>query len=161
MNPVCPQCGSSAHVRPWVDHGGEPFCWACMQPVAVDMPTEREKALAEAIRTHRSQKADDRCIEDDDRLYETLGDGIKCDRRVGSKAMMVANCMRFIERRCEGGGWPSYAELESTNKALAIALEALLAAHSEPPLIRYEKEWNAAVEAGYAALAKMPTEPQS
>jgi hypothetical protein len=26
---------------------------------------------------------------------------------------MLANCARFIERRCEGGGWPSYAELET------------------------------------------------
>ena len=61
-------------------------------------------SLREAIETHRSQKADDRCIEDDDRLYEALGDGIKCDRRVGSKEEMLHNCSRFIERRCEGGG---------------------------------------------------------
>lgn len=69
--------------------------------------------LTEAIKTHRSQKADDRCIEDDDRLYEALGDGIKCDRRVGSKSAMLTNCQRFIQNRCEGGGWPSYAELEA------------------------------------------------
>jgi hypothetical protein len=25
---------------------------------------------------------------------------------------MLANCARFIERRCEAGGWKSYAELE-------------------------------------------------
>jgi hypothetical protein len=73
----------------------------------------RVSALEEAIKLHRSHKADDRCIEDDDRLYEVLGDGIKCDRRVGSKEEMLANCKRFIERRCEGGGWPSYAELET------------------------------------------------
>lgn len=75
------------------------------------------RRLTEAINTHRSQKADDRCIEDDDRLYEALGDGIKCDRRVGDKAAMLANCQRFIEKRCEGGGWPSYAELEAEVQA--------------------------------------------
>lgn len=65
-----------------------------------------------AIKDHRAQKADDRCVEDDDALYEALGDGIKCDRKVGDKYMMLANCARFIDRRCEGGGWTSYMELE-------------------------------------------------
>jgi sarcosine oxidase delta subunit len=77
----------------------------------------RAHAVAERLRAaifkHRSQKADDRCIEDDDELYAALGDGIKCDRRVGDKLAMLTNCARFIERRCEGGGWPSYADLES------------------------------------------------
>lgn len=68
--------------------------------------------LRSAIRRHRDQKADDRCIEDDDALYEVLGDGIRCDRRVGNKEEMLANCKRFIERRCEGGHWPAYQELE-------------------------------------------------
>lgn len=71
-----------------------------------------------AIETHRSQKADDRCIEDDDRLYAALGDGIKCDRHVGSKEAMLKNCARFIERRCESGRWPSYSELETINSTL-------------------------------------------
>lgn len=78
--------------------------------------------LEDAIRTHRSQKADDRCIADDDRLYEALGDGIKCDRRVGDKEAMLRNCERFIGRRCEGGGWPTYVELEARIKALEEAL---------------------------------------
>lgn len=85
------------------------------------MEDERDR-LRSAIIEHRSQKADDRCIEDDDRLYEALGDGVKCDRRVGCKEEMLANCKRFIERRCEGGGWPSYRELE---KALASARTTL------------------------------------
>lgn len=68
--------------------------------------------LRAAIRHHRNQKADDRCIFDDDELYAVLGDGIKCDRRVGCKEDMLHNCQRFIERRCEGGGWPTYVELE-------------------------------------------------
>ncbi|MGE4195954.1 MAG: hypothetical protein AB7G11_02365 [Phycisphaerales bacterium] len=74
---------------------------------------QRIKELEYAIREHRAQKADDRCIEDDDRLYEALGDGVKCDRRVGDKDAMLVNCKRFIENRCERGGWMSYAELEA------------------------------------------------
>ena len=74
--------------------------------------------LEVAIRQHRDQKADDRCIEDDDRLYGVLGDGIPCDRRVGDKAAMLANCARFIERRCQGGYWPDYVDLEDRVKAL-------------------------------------------
>lgn len=72
----------------------------------------RVAELEAAIREHRSQKADDRCIEDDDRLYAVLGDGITCDRRVGDKGAMLENCRRFIENRCQGGGWPTYRELE-------------------------------------------------
>jgi hypothetical protein len=85
-----------------------------------DIDAERD-SLRAAIVKHRSQKADDRCIEDDDELYAALGDGIKCDRRVGDKDAMLANCARFIENRCEGGGWPTYAQLEgrlATAKAI-------------------------------------------
>jgi hypothetical protein len=74
--------------------------------------------LKSAIKNHRSQKADDRCIEDDDALYAVLGDGILCDRRVGSKEEMLKNCSRFIERRCEGGHWPTYSSLEAEVKNL-------------------------------------------
>jgi len=83
--------------------------------------------LREAIFRHREQKADDRCIEDDDRLYAALGDGIKCDRRVGDKEAMLRNCARFIDRRCEGGGWPSYAELEAENARLQAEVAELRA----------------------------------
>lgn len=74
-------------------------------------------AAREAIAIHHAQKADDRCIEDDDRLYATVGLP-PCDRRVGSKEEMLANCARFIDRRCEGGGWPSYRELETERDSL-------------------------------------------
>jgi hypothetical protein len=79
---------------------------------------QQRDRLEEAIKEHRSQKADDRCIEDDDRLYASLGDGIKCDRSVGSKEEMLKNCERFIENRCVGGTWPTYAELERRVKEL-------------------------------------------
>lgn len=85
-----------------------------MKLTDIDDLQDRIQELESAIREHRSQKADDRCIEDDDRLYAVLGDGIKCDRRVGSKEEMLKNCSRFIDRRCEAGGWPTYAELEAT-----------------------------------------------
>lgn len=74
---------------------------------------DRVAALEAAIRAHRDQKADDRCIEDDDLLYAALGDGIKCDRSVGNKAAMLRNCARFIDRRCAAGIWPTYQELEA------------------------------------------------
>lgn len=86
---------------------------------AVKKLKDRITALENAIKEHRDQKADDRCIEDDDRLYEALGDGIKCDRRVGDKAAMLRNCERFIDNRCESGGWASYAELEEALKPFA------------------------------------------
>lgn len=85
---------------------------------------ERDRLKA-AIVTHRNQKADDRCVADDDRLYEALGDNVRCDRRVGDKAAMLANCARFIDRRCEGGGWPSYAELEAERDRFRAGLERI------------------------------------
>jgi len=81
----------------------------------------RAERAESAIREHHAQKSDDRCIEDDDRLYAILG--LKCDRRVGSKEEMLKNCARFIERRCEAGGWPTYAELETKLAGLKDALE--------------------------------------
>lgn len=99
--------------------------------------TGRIKKLEDAIRAHRSQLADDRCIEDDDRLYAVLGDGVTCDRRVGSKAEMLSNCARFIERRCESGYWPSYQDLRADLKIVLSNLlgEATLAGNIR--LIRY------------------------
>jgi len=94
---------------------------------------ERDRLRA-AIVTHRSQKADDRCIEDDDRLYAVLGDGVPCDRRVGDKLAMLRNCARFIDRRCEGGRWPSYADLEAVSDKLRAAL-----AQANAALLAWEK----------------------
>lgn len=96
--------------------------WEGLRRRIFAMLEERDR-LAAAIRDHRSQKADDRCIEDDDRLYAALNDGVKCDRRVGDKLAMLRNCERFIDRRCEGGGWPTYAEVEAERDALAKELE--------------------------------------
>ena len=78
--------------------------------------------LIAAIETHHAQKADDRCIDDDDRLYAAAGLP-PCDRRVGDKAAMLRNCERFIDRRCEGGGWPTYAELEKQHDAMISVIQ--------------------------------------
>jgi len=51
--------------------------------------------------------------------------GSSATRRVGSKEAMLANCARFIERRCEGGGWSSYEEIETELKQLRDALAPL------------------------------------
>lgn len=95
---------------------------------------ERIKELEDAIRTHRSQKADDRCIEDDDRLYAVLQDGVTCDRHVGDKAAMLHNCARFIQNRCEAGQWLTYAELEAELKRVKDACR-VLANHSVGGLV--------------------------
>ncbi len=90
--------------------------------MTIDAKELRIKELEDAIREHRRQKADDRCIEDDDKLYSILRDGVKCDRNVGSKFEMARNCLRFIENRCqEGGLWKSYVELEKENREMRAA----------------------------------------
>lgn len=90
-----------------------------------DTARDEISRLRAAILDHHAQKADDRCIEDDDRLYAAAGLP-PCDRRVGDKVAMLANCKRFIERRCEGGHWPSYRELEAERDALRRERDALL-----------------------------------
>lgn len=89
---------------------------------------ERVKQLEDAIRAHRSQKASDRCIEDDNVLYAVLRDGVLCDRRVGDKDAMLVDCKRFIENRCEGGGWLTYVEVEKQRNDLMVALSGFLGA---------------------------------
>jgi hypothetical protein len=79
---------------------------------------EEVERLREAVAKHHGQIADDRCWMDDDELYAAFGLP-PVDRRVGDKAAMRANCDRFIERRCEGGGWQSYAELEAKIERVA------------------------------------------
>ncbi len=91
-NDTCPKCGALFSYRgPSSVYLGKTFVsWRCGRgEYSHGHITEGERCrirqLENAIRTHRNQKADDRCIEDDDRLYEALGDGVKCDRRVGDQ----------------------------------------------------------------------------
>jgi hypothetical protein len=80
-----------------------------------------DRGLA-AVQAHHGQKADDRCVEDDTLLYAAF-DLPPADVRVGDKDAMLENCRRFIERRCEGGGWPTYAALEAKIKELEEQLQ--------------------------------------
>ncbi len=67
--------------------------------------------LLNAIREHHSQKADDRCIFDDQQLY--LAAGLTShDPHVGNQEEMLSNCNRFIKNRTLPGKWPSYRDLE-------------------------------------------------
>jgi len=133
---VCPEHGGDAClINPHISHAERGSGLEAMQVLfkalgwnsgglasaAIEIVEQRDRAF-EAIRKHRSQKADDRCIEDDDRLYEVLGDGIKCDRSVGDKEAMLKNCKRFIENRCTNGKWPTYAELEQKVAELQASL---------------------------------------
>ena len=71
------------------------------------------------------QRADDLCWMDVDKIFAAAGLPVP-DRRVGDKAAMLANCGRFIETMCAGGGWKSYAELEGERGRLADVVAAAL-----------------------------------
>jgi hypothetical protein len=82
-----------------------------------DLLAEADRLIA-AIKKHHDQRADDRCWLDDCDLY--LAAGLPDhDARVGDKALMLANCKRFIEQRCgQGGPWKSYIEVEAEAERL-------------------------------------------
>lgn len=63
------------------------------------------------IRDVHSQRADDCCWLDIDRIFKAIGLPVP-DRRVGDKAAMLQNCARYLDVMCQGGEWRSYAELE-------------------------------------------------
>lgn len=109
----------------WYDALEDPSVGLCELIAAAPRLLAEVQRLRSAIRRHRDQRADDRCWLDDDVLYAALGDGIRCDRRVGSKEEMLANCERFIDRRCEGGYWPNYADLEAEIARLKTVVESL------------------------------------
>ena len=97
----------------------------------VDVEREERVRLHAAIVEHHGQKADDRCIEDDARLYAAAGLP-PADHRVGDKAAMLENCTRFIKRRCEAGGWPTYQELEAALQQYPEVIRRLAAFYSTP-----------------------------
>lgn len=88
--------------------------------------SERAERLEKAIKDHRSQKLDDRCWLDDQKLYESLGDGIPGDNSAPSMEKMLSNCKRYLERRCNPQEqWKSYQELEKENAELRKDKERL------------------------------------
>lgn len=139
----------------------EIFCAIPHVLESLALAREEAASLRQAIINHRAQKADDRCIEDDDRLYAALGDGIKCDRRVGDKDAMLQNCARFIENRCQGGGWPSYAQLEAVVRA-AIKLDECWRdyGHSHTYSANERDERRGCREALQRAVAKLNLAPK-
>lgn len=78
----------------------------------LDESNKRMTVLEQAIREHRAQKADDRCWEDDQKLYAALGDGDLGDNTTCDPCVMLENCKKFILHRMEGGSWPSYQQLQ-------------------------------------------------
>jgi hypothetical protein len=79
---------------------------------------EERDELRAAIQKHHDAHADDLCWLDDNALYEAAGLPQR-DNSVGDPDAMLANCKRFIAQRCQaGGGWKSYAELESERDEL-------------------------------------------
>lgn len=98
---------------------GSPYAHFVPAPQTADEWRTRYEHLLGAVRRHAAQKADDRCVADDDALYRAAGlDPDAVDRRVGDKFEMLKNCARYIDRRCQGGGWPTYAELEAALPAV-------------------------------------------
>jgi len=92
----------------------------------------------EAVIEHHAQIADDRCRFDDDKLYEACGLP-PVDRRVGDKAEMLKSCERFIDRRCNSGGWPTYSALRETLVDAVRAIDDLIVLGeqvSKDPLVR-------------------------
>src|SRR5258707_8876301 len=85
---------------------------------------EGRKQLYGAILKHAMQKADDRCWIDDVELYRAAGITV-VDNHVGDKFEMLKNCSRFIEKRCAGGTWPTYAEIEIGLKRASYLLTTM------------------------------------
>lgn len=113
---ACGLIGGEKYVHVRTLNGGLNLCEMCLADINGKNPELLK--LRAAVAKHHAQKADDRCQFDDDELYAAAGLPA-VDRRVGDKVAMLANCARFVERRCEGGGpWKSYAELEAENAQL-------------------------------------------
>jgi hypothetical protein len=84
---------------------------------------DRIAELEAAIKQHRDQKLDDRCWLDDQKLYAVLKDGNTGDNSTPPMDAMLANCKRFLEKRCSPGDWKTYQELETENAKLRKQLE--------------------------------------
>ncbi len=102
---------------------------------------EKYHKLLEAVKKMHSQHADDRCWMDADAVYEAAGLP-PVDKTVGDKEAMRRNCDRFIDRQCEGGGgWKSYAELESENAELKAENAGLQKELDNRNIAAAERHW--------------------
>lgn len=67
---------------------------------ALTQERARVRLLEQGIREHRNQKGDDRCWEDDLKLYQLLPEGVgEADLRLQCPEVMLANCQRYIAHR--------------------------------------------------------------
>lgn len=73
--------------------------------------------LLAVLESIRSERGDDHCWMDIDRVFAAAGQEAP-RREVGDKFAMLKNCARYIDVKCDGGDWKSYAELENENKRL-------------------------------------------
>lgn len=80
--------------------------------------------LQKAIREHRDQRLDDRCWLDDQKLYAVLGEDVLANNDMPPREKFLANCARFYERRCQGGDWLSYQEVERQRDEAVEAAKA-------------------------------------
>lgn len=72
---------------------------------------DRYTRVMDAILDAHKQIGDDTCWMDIDKIFIAAGLPVP-DRTVGDKKAMKANCDRYIELLCKGGGWKTYQELE-------------------------------------------------
>jgi hypothetical protein len=84
-----------------------------MSLVLDETSVEKLDRLLGVIREVHSQRGDDICWMDTDKIFEVAGLPVP-KREVGDRAQMLENCSRFIDQLCTvgRGNWPSYAELE-------------------------------------------------
>lgn len=87
------------------------------------------KKLRTAIIKHRSQRADDRCWLDDLELYRVLGDSVQeYDPSMPPREEFLVNCVRYYDKRCVRGNWPTYQQLQealsNARDYIAVHLQA-------------------------------------
>ncbi len=100
---------------------------------------EFQRCRAAVADLHHGQIADDRCFEDDDRLYSWFGLPA-VDRTIGDPQEMHANCWRFIQNRCQAGGpWRSYRELLEEADQLRQTIRTMQVAAAEQD-VRLEEQ---------------------
>lgn len=82
------------------------------------------------VRAVHAEFGDDVCWMAIDRIFVAAGLPVP-DRAVGDKFAMLKNCTRFIDTKCAGGQWESYADVLAERDALR-ALHAPKPASPQP-----------------------------
>lgn len=66
--------------------------------------------LRNEVKKFATQRGDDRCFLDDQRLAKLVD--VEINNSMPSKEKFLANCERYYDKRCKNADWPSYQELE-------------------------------------------------